>query len=80
MTHDDHCLGYEEEVRKPVLVIYEASDVKELLRKYEADLKAYREVEASEGMPGEVMTKQQILTDALALLYYTLKEEEDEEE
>lgn len=44
---------------------YTLADVREQLRKCEADLKAYREVG---GMPDKVMRKQKIFVDALQLL------------
>lgn len=61
-----------EEVQDPEC--YTARDVKELLAKNEADLKAYREVE---GLPEKLIKKQRILVDALALF---LKEIERREE
>lgn len=55
--------------------IYTLADVKEQLRKCEADLKAYREVG---GMPEFTLRKQKILVDALQLL--AEKKEFDEKE
>lgn len=52
---------------------YGLKDIKELLDKHERDLKEYRTVE---GLPEKMMKKQRILTDALQLLYKTLKEKE----
>ena len=54
---------------------YDARDVKEILRKHEADLKAYREVG---GMPEFTLRKQKIFVDALQLL--AEKKEFDEKE
>ncbi len=54
---------------------YTLADVKEQLRKHEADLKAYREVG---GLPSLMMQKQKILVDALQLLVE--KKEFDEKE
>lgn len=54
---------------------YTLADVKEQLRKHEADLKAYREVG---DLPSPMMQKQKILVDALQLLVE--KKEFDEKE
>lgn len=69
----------EQETQDPEIVedpeTYTLADVKEQLRKCEADLKAYREVG---GMPEFTLRKQKILVDALQLL--AEKKEFDEKE
>ena len=56
---------------------YSACDIKEVLRKHEADLKAYREVGE---MPEKLMKKQRILVDALTLLLHETEQREIEAE
>ncbi len=68
-TQDDGCIGYEEKAQDLEIAenpeSYTLADVREQLRKCEADLKAYREVG---GMPDFTLRKQKILVDALQLL------------
>lgn len=75
-TQDDGCMGYEEE-QEPDPEYYDARDVKEILRKYEADLKAYREVD---GLPVPMMRRQRILVDALTLFLHEIEQREIEAE
>lgn len=56
---------------------YDARDVKEILRKHEADLKAYREVD---GLPVPMMRRQRILVDALTLFLHEIEQREIEAE
>ena len=56
---------------------YSARDIKEVLKKHEADLKAYREVGE---MPEKLMKKQRILVDALTLLLHETEQREIEAE
>lgn len=83
-THDDGCMGYEERQEAEELQEqqadpeqYDARDVKEVLRKHEADLKAYREVGE---LPEKLMKKQRILVDALTLLLHEAEQREIEVE
>lgn len=81
-THKDDCLGYEEQPETesaeetPDPESYTICDIRDVLRECEADLKEYRELG---GLPEKMMKKQRILTDALQLLYDTIRSEEDEE-
>lgn len=65
-THDDGCMGYEEKAQEPEPDPEEYSrlDVDLLLDKYRRDLKAYHEANC----PANLIKKQRILVDALALL------------
>lgn len=54
---------------------YEPFDVWNLLMDHQKDLQAYREA----GMPDNLMQKQRILTDALELLYSSIKEAGEDE-
>lgn len=54
---------------------YTARDVKEILEKHEADLKAYREVG---GMPEKLLRKQRILVDALTIFLKEIERREEE--
>lgn len=56
---------------------YTVRDIKEILTKHEADLKAYREVG---GMPEKLLKKQRILVDALTLLLHEEQQREIEAE
>lgn len=56
---------------------YDARDVKEILRKHEADLKAYREVD---GLLVPMMRRQRILVDALTLFLHEIEQREIEAE
>ena len=75
-TQDDGCMGYEEE-QETDPEYYDARDVKEILRKHEADLKAYREVD---GLPVPMMRRQRILVDALTLFLHEIEQREIEAE
>lgn len=66
-----------EEASEPDPEYYDARDVKEILRKYEADLKAYREVD---GLPVPMMRRQRILVDALTLFLHEIEQREIEAE
>lgn len=66
-----------EEAPEPDPEYYDARDVKEILRKYEADLKAYREVD---GLPVPMMRRQRILVDALTLFLHEIEQREIEAE
>lgn len=66
-----------EETSEPDPEYYDARDVKEILRKYEADLKAYREVD---GLPVPMMRRQRILVDALTLFLHEIEQREIEAE
>lgn len=81
-THDDGCMGYEERQEEVEELQtdpeqYSARDIKEVLRKHEADLKAYREVGE---LPEKLMKKQRILVDALTLLLHETEQREIEAE
>lgn len=84
-THDDGCMGYEERQEEAEELQeqqtdpeqYSARDIKEVLRKHEADLKAYREVGE---LPEKLMKKQRILVDALTLLLHETEQREIEAE
>lgn len=54
---------------------YEPFDVWMLLKDHEKDLQAYRDA----GMPDNLMQKQRILTDALQLLYNSVKEADEDD-
>ena len=69
-------MGYEEE-QETDPEYYDARDVKEILRKHEADLKAYREVD---GLPVPMMRRQRILVDALTLFLHEIEQREIEAE
>lgn len=56
---------------------YSARDIKEVLGKHEADLKAYREVG---GLPEKLLKKQRILVDALTLLLHETEKQKIEVE
>lgn len=64
-------------LQKPDPEQYSTRDIKEILRKYEADLKAYREVG---GLPERLLKKQRILVDALTLLLHETEQREIEAE
>lgn len=66
-----------EEASEPDPEYYDARDVKEILRKHEADLKAYREVD---GLPVPMMRRQRILVDALTLFLHEIEQREIEAE
>lgn len=65
----------EEAEEEPDPEYYDTRDIRELLQKHEADLKAYREVG---GMPEKLLKKQRILVDALTLLLSEIERKEAE--
>lgn len=54
---------------------YTIRDIKEILTKHEADLKAYREIG---GLPEKLLKKQRILVDALTLFLHEIEQREIE--
>lgn len=67
----------QEEAEEPDPEYYTIHNVKEVLQKHEADLKAYREVE---GLPVPMMRRQRILVDALTLFLHEIEQREIEAE
>lgn len=64
-----------QDVAEPDPEYYDAQDVRNLLKKHEKDLAAYREVE---GMPANMMQRERILVDALTLFLAEIERREAE--